>query len=265
MNFKSVFTSITLVAGTVLVLSNSAQAASFTTNFNQNNDPKADIILKSITQDNKEISNFSFVKSANILSNTPRTDDPNSGAASTDKGDNATAPTLPEEAPRDIEIARFLGNNNLNNIVDTENSGSFKINLSFDNLIQQDNTGLDSLFFWERGMNSDLGIQAIDNTGNVIGQFLKLSRDSSNYANFTIDTMEIDSAQRVGSWGVSLKQLGVTSLAGIQVTANDKYNGPDFKVIARTAAVPEPGTVVGLGVVAGLAFLRRRQQQECRG
>ena len=106
-------------------------------------------------------------------------------------------------------------------------------------------------------MNSDLGIQAIDIGGNLIGQFLKLSRTDSEYANFTIDTTEINDAQRVGSRGVSLKDLGVTSLAGIQVTADSSYNGPDFKVVARST--PEPGSVISLGVVAGLAFLRRRQ------
>ncbi|MBD2536254.1 PEP-CTERM sorting domain-containing protein [Nostoc flagelliforme FACHB-838] len=125
-------------------------------------------------------------------------------------------------------------------------------------LIKEDNTGLDNLFFWERGRNSDLGVQAVDTSGNLIGNFLKLDRKNQANAGYSIDTLEISNAQQVGSWGVSLKELGVTSLAGIRLTANGSYNGPDFKVAARQS-VPEPATILGLGVVAGLGLLRRRR------
>lgn len=274
MKFQRVSTSICLIFGTVLAISSSAQAASFTTNVQQNNGAEGDIILESITQNGTTISNFLFVTEAVILQNTPITNirpgdtsNPeasgrlnNTGTASTDKGDNASAPLSVSglRNPTGQEVAAFLGNSNLNNLIDSEETGSFKINVFFDSSIEEDNAGLDNLLFWERGRNSDLGVQAVDAAGNLIGNFLKLDRTNQSFAGYSIDTTEISGAQQVGSWGVSLQQLGVTSLAGIQLTGNSSYNGPDIKVVARQS-IPEPGTVLGLGVIAGLGLLRRRR------
>ena len=65
--------------------------------------------------------------------------------------------------------------------------------------------------------------------------------------------------------------MDVDSLAGVQIYAAGKsYNGPDFTVVARSssnrdfaqaAKVPEPGTIIGLGSVAALAFMRRRKSK----
>ncbi|MFH7025709.1 MAG: exosortase-dependent surface protein XDP2 [Heteroscytonema crispum UTEX LB 1556] len=294
MKLQRLSTSICLVLGTVLAISNSAQAASFSTNVTADNylkdskgnpiaDPESNIWLKSITQNGKTFSDFSLVNKAEIKSNTPISDlkvgdtsnpeapgrNNSSGAASTDKGDKATSPISVSgiNNPTGTEIAAFLGNKNLNNIIETEDTGSFAINLFFDSVIKADNLGVDNLLFWERGWNettkgnSDLGIRAIDDAGKLIGNFLKLDRKDQTFAGYSIDTMEIDNTQKVGSWGVNLEQLGVTSLVGIQVTTNSSYNGPDFKVMARQS-VPEPGTLLGLGVVTGLAFLRRRQSNQ---
>jgi len=244
MNIKLASTSIVLVAGSILAISNTAQAVNFTTNFKQKNGLEGDTILKSIIQNGKKVESFSFVNEAKILYNTPiqgvkngQTSNPeavkdsnlvnNTGGVSTDKGDKASSPngmaTSGLKDPTGKEIATFLGNNNLNNIVDSEEVGVFKMNLFFDSLIRQDNTGLDSLFFWERGLNSDLGLQAIDKDGNLIGNVLKLSRKDQIEAGYSIDTMEIASAQKVGSWGVNLNQLGVKSLSGIQVFQDLRY------------------------------------------
>jgi hypothetical protein len=110
-------------------------------------------------------------------------------------------------------------------------------------------------------MNSDLGIQALDMSGNVIGNFLKIieTRNSNNYANFRINTTEINEDQKVGSWGVNLQDLGVSQLSGLRLTSQADYKGPDFKVIARkSASIPEPSTILGLGVLAGIAFLQKK-------
>lgn len=268
MKFNKLITSIGLTFGTVLFVSNTAQAANFTTNVTQNNGPHGDVWLESIEQNGKSINKFSFVESASIIHNDPKKPGKNnSGAASTDRGKSTSLNLTPNEDPTGNEIAQFLGNNNLNYIIDTEDQGSFTINLFFDSLIRADNTGLDSLFFWERGMNSDLLVQAIDGKGNIIGNAIKLLRTEQQKAGFQISTLEIgNNIQNVGSWGVSLEQLGVTSLSGIQVYADHKFTGPDFKVIARKsqgqfaqASVPEPGTIIGLGTVAALAFFRRRK------
>ncbi|MEA5576452.1 exosortase-dependent surface protein XDP2 [Anabaena sp. UHCC 0451] len=263
MKIKSAFIWVSLLCSAVLATIDSAKAASFVSNVSQNTNPKADINLLSIIQNGTTINSFSYVNKADIDTTLQNK---KNGPASTDRGDNATSPFAPAELPSNEAIAKFLGNNNLNNIIDTEDDGSFVIDVFFDNEIVQDNSGLDNLFFWERGMNSDLGIQALDIAGNVIGKFKKITeiRNSNNYAGFQIDTKEIGGSQKVGSWGVSLQELEVEKLSGLRLTSQADYKGPDFKVIARNGGnkteIPEPTTILGLGAVAGMAFLSRRQK-----
>ena len=300
MRFTKLVTSISFAVGSVLFVSNSAQAASFTSNVSQNTDPTADIFLNSITQKNKDgvdetFSKFSFVNEVKIKENDEWTGG-NTGAASTDKGIDASSPYQVNEDPTTDEVAAFLGNNNLNNIIDTEDKGHFEVQVFFEDILRADNSGLDSLFFYERGKNSNLLIQALDAKGNTAGNKLLLrgrdrkaqktieqtydSEVKQQDSGFKIDTMEIgfnkdgsrkNKAQGVGSWGVSLADLGVENLSGVQIYANGRsYNGPDFKVIGRqsytrdfaqAAKVPEPGTIIGLGSVAALAFMRRRKSK----
>jgi hypothetical protein len=285
MKLQRTATFLGLACSTVLAFSTAAQAASFTSNVSQTIDPNADIWLNSITQNGTTFSDFNLVNRATIVFNTSisnvlpgQTSNPelglsvnNTGAASTDRGDNATAPGGREVSglnnPTGDDIAAYLGNTNLNNIIDVEDGKSMKLNLFFQETIFADNTGLDNLFFWERGMDqysaSDLSVQAIDASGNLIGDALVLNRNAKQYAGFSIDTLEIASAQQVGTWGLKLSQLGVTSAAGIRVMADYNMNGPDFKVMARSspaASVPEPATLAGLGLIAAsLAAFRRRQ------
>lgn len=274
MKFNKVVAYIGLTVSTVLFASNSAQAADFTSNITQENGTKGDVILNSIEQDGRTINQneFSFVESVNSFSNTEYNGG-NTGAASTDKGDLVGGLETSED-PTKGEIASFLGDNNLNRIIDGEGR-TFSMDLKFDSLITGDLRSLDSLFFWERGMNSDLTIQAINEAGSLIGNVLRLDRknkegSTQKDAGFKIDTMEIGGAQKVGSWGVSLADLNVQSLRGVRVSADRGHGGPDFKVIARksnlgpfakAAKVPEPGTIIGLGSVAALAFIRRRKSK----
>jgi hypothetical protein len=269
MKAKQILISGSLVTSSILLMSISAQAASFTTNVSQKSDPTQDIFLQSVEQNGKTITNFSFVKSAEIIKNDLWTGK-DTGAASTDRGDNASVPlnnTLErQENPRDNDIAAYLGNNNLNNIIDTEDNGAFDINIFFDSVIKADKSGLDNLFFWERGWkdgkgNSDLEIQALDASGNTISNPLKLFRNNQTSAGFSIDTREISGSQIVGSWGVNLSDLGVTELNGLRIKAYSSFNGPDFKVVARKN-IPEPGMIAGLGTVATVTFLLRRQQKQ---
>ena len=286
MKFTKLATSIGLTVGSVLFVANSAQAGTFTSNvtLDSDNPTKGDVILNSITQNDKTFSNFSFVNEVNVWDNQQWTGG-NTGAASTDRGINASLPESIDEdnkavneSPTTDRVAAFLGNNNLNNIIDTEDGGTFNTQLFFDSILRVDDTGLDSLFFYERGKNSNMLIQAIDQDGNLIGNKLLLeggkkapdkSKITDSYddfieqqdAGFAIETKEIrGKTQEVGSWGVSLADLGVRSLSGVQIYASgNKYNGPDFKVVARK--VPEPGTIIGLGSVAALAFFRRRKSK----
>ena len=298
MKIRKLVTSIGLTVSSVLFVSNSAQAASFTSNVTNNDvaKGKGDVILNSITQNGMTFSNFSYVNGANIEYNDDYTGG-NSGAISTDHGDSVNMGGISRiegldenSLAHEQNVVDFLGNNNLNKIIDTEDKGTFTLDLFFDSLIQEDNKGLDSLFFFERGMNSNMLIQALDSDGNTIGNqlFLKgkdkgISKSLANdiqgvtrkqdqeYAGYGINTKEIGSKQKVGSWGVSLADLGVDSLSGVQIYASGKsYQGPDFTVVARSshnrnfaqaAKVPEPGTIIGLGSVAALAFMRRRKSK----
>jgi hypothetical protein len=283
MNTK-LFPVLATVAATVgmIAFQSSAKAFTFTSNLTTPGvpDPKGDILLKSVSYAGKTTSDFAFVNAVNIINNTPvktgldpakYTSNPedhtkindNSGAASTDKGDHASSPIVNGKAvdvsginnPTGSDMAAYLGNNNLNNIIDTEDGGSFKLNLSFSKAVA-------NILLWERGMNSTIRVQALDSTGKLIGKLLKLSSSTWGYAGYNINTQEIGAAQKVGSIGISLADLGVSGpISAIQVsTVGGQDNGPDFKVIGEAAPVPEPLTMTGLALGAsGMIAARRRR------
>ena len=271
MTIRKFVTSAGLIAGSsmmgAIALSAPAQAFSFQTNYTSALTgaaaPKGDIFLDSVTLDSgKVISDFTMVTSANILSNDIYTGG-NSGAASADIGDLATT-GIREEALSNESAAAVLSNLNLNNIIDTEDKGSFILDLNFDKAV-------DNIFIWERGMNSRLDIQALDANGNEIGNKVQLSNSRNwDYAGFKLNTKEIGGSQKVGSIGVSLADLGIsdTFISSLRVSSEGRaYNGPDFKVMGSVAEqqpqeVPEPSALIGLGaVVAGVLATRRRNSQ----
>lgn len=249
-----------LVAGS-LGFASSAQAFSFTTNYTYALDgkdaPRGDIWLDSVEFKGKIVDNFSFVNKADILYN-PEYTGGNSGAASSDMGRLATVGTSVED-PTNEDVVTSLGNNNLGSIIDGEDRGKFSMDLFFEK-------GVNNLFFWERGMNSAMDVQAVDADGNLIGNLLNINARNWDNAGFRLNTMEIgNNVQKVGSRGVSLADLGVDSslISRIRVSAegNSFYNGPDFKVVG--AAVPEPGMVMGLGALGvGLLASSRRKKAD---
>ena len=266
MNIRKLAASAGVVASSAIALSSApAHAFSFTTNYTESltgsNAVKGDIFLDSVTLESGEtLSDFTMVNAARIVSNDIYTGG-NSGAASADIGDLATT-GLRQEALTNEGAKAVMNNLNLNNIIDTEDKGSFILDLNFEQAV-------DNIFIWERGMNSRLDIQALDKDGNLLGDKLQLSK-SSNWddAGFKIDTKEIGGAQKVGSIGVSLADLGLSSgfVSGLRVTSEGKaYNGPDFKVLGSVAdsqEVPEPSALLGLGaVIAGLATRRRKSAE----
>lgn len=252
MNLKQIVTAASVITTGLLISGAPANAFSFGTNFS-GSDAKGDITLNSVTFAGQTVSNFSLVNRAEIIQNDAWTGG-NTGAASSERGDTASGTAL--EAATNSSVVSSLGNTNLNNIIDGEDTGSFKMNVFFDNAVS-------SLFFWERGMNSDLSVQALDASGNLIGNLFKITRDTWQSAGYAIDTTEISGAQRVGSWGLSAQDFGVVgAIFGVQVSADASHNGPDFKVVGSSAAVPEPTTMAGLALAgAGFAAARRRKNQ----
>jgi hypothetical protein len=241
-----------LATSCVLMSAVSAQAFTFTTN-TTGNGPDGNIRLDSVEFDGIEVDNFVFVNSADIET-LPFFNDAysggNSGAASSDQTSGSSNGTI-EEAPTNADIVTSLGNNSLSSIVDTEDNGSFNMKLTFDGAFNK-------LFFWERGHNSDLEVVL-----EGIAEPIKLLRTQfdQGITDYTLRTNEIaPNVQQVGSYGINLLDYGISKYTGSVILRSEaKFDGPDFKVVG--AQVPEPATMLGLGLVAGAGFLASRRKQ----
>ncbi len=233
-----------MVASSVMMAASNAQAFTFTTNYS-GTPPKGDVFLDSIQVGSKLISQFALVNKVENFTNDVWTGG-NTGGASSDKGDEASG--IAVENPTDSDIVASLGNLNLNNIVDTEDNGSFSMDVSFDK-------AFNSLLFWERGINSTIGVRI-----NGITKTITAADFAKGDTGLTIDTTEVNSAQKVGSYGLKLSDFGITGQYTGPVTlfSRSAFKGPDFKVVGAT--VPEPATVLGLTAVAGALVASRRRK-----
>lgn len=249
MTVKTIFK---LSAGVIGAMATSmpAQAASFTgfsfnTATNYNNDPTADIFLQSVSHGGSTISNFSVVTGATMIENSHAS----LGPSSTDLGDNATSPngTGANELPTNQEVVDFLGNLNLNNIIDTEERQRSVFELEFANKVN-------TFYLFERGLNSSLKVEALDSNGTVLDKF-KVSQGLWQQAGYAIDTTEIDGAQNVGSYGIKLD----SAVKKVRIISDFGDNGPDYKIVA--AQVPEPSSMAALALLGGGALLAKRRKQ----
>lgn len=255
----------TLIAGlAVTATAGIAEAFTFKTNYSLdstlsgNNQWRGDILLNSVEYGGNTYSDFALVNSVNILQNDNWTGG-NSGAASADQGKFVTN-GLSQERLTNAGAVTALGNNNLGSIIDGEDRGAFSMNLFFDK-------GVQDILVWERGLNSAMDIQAIDVSGNAIGNLLHLAQGNFANAGYRLGTKEIgNNIQSVGSVGVTLAQLGVTDSAifGLRVSAKKSYNGPDWKIVGvaaekPTTNTPEPFSMIGGAIALGGAALMKRR------
>jgi hypothetical protein len=214
-------------------------------------DPTRDIRLDSVAIDSYLLSNFTFVTDAKILDNS-RTDGPISSDHGDRTGDDSFLTEGPvRESPTRNNIVSSLRNLNLNSILDSEDDAEASLNLFF-------SKPTNHLFFFERGRNSDLKVQLIDAMGGLLGNSITIDRNQWKDAGYAIDTIEIGGPQGVGSYG--LRHDGL--IAGIQITSQKGFNGPDFKVVGgNIQAVPQPSLLLGLGcLVRGVIKSRRKPQ-----
>jgi hypothetical protein len=249
-----------LIAATLTLAIAPAQAFtgfSFSTKYSPEDfDPKRDIKLESVTYGGTTYNNFGLVTKAVIQVNDRLTTN-QGGPGSSDHGDGTVSDVYLTEGPRvenptNDDIVASLGNLNLNSIIDTEdNLGNSVIDVYFKKPAK-------TFYFFERGMNSDLSVDALDAAGNVVDTF-KITRAlfRANPAGYSIDTTEIAGEQKVGSYGLTLTRKDVV---GLRLSSDKTMNGPDYKVFA--AKVPEPATIAALGTVAGLAILARRKKNQ---
>ncbi|MCW5623584.1 MAG: PEP-CTERM sorting domain-containing protein [Burkholderiales bacterium] len=181
------------------------------------------------------------------------------------RGINSVADTWTTEGPATItptstDIHGALANFNLTSIVVTrETNGIAIVDVSFAN-------PTDRFFFWERGFNSDILVQALNENDQAIGSYTILR---SNYAQtgivITTDNGSfLNNGQALGSIGLQTDEaVSKLRLASFRTDVLN-YNGPDYKVLATAgplAPVPEPSTyllmLAGLGLVGGLVHRRR--------
>jgi len=255
MTFKNLLT-ISAGAASVVAIAMPAQANGLTgflfdAHTTYANNPTEDIFLQSVTHNDITITDFSLVTGAELITNGSHL-----GPSSTDLGDDATSPNGAgaTEMPNGQQVVDFLGNLNLNNIVDTEDTGVSVFELAFDGPVN-------TFYLFERGINSAFTVEALDDAGAVIDNF-RIDQNLWSNAGYSIDTTEIGGAQKVGSYGLSLDQ----SISKVRIISNGVAdNGPDYKIVAANIAqVPEPGSMAALALLGGAAAIAKRRKSSAQ-
>lgn len=203
------------------------------------------------------------VSSASIVVDDGRDAVNGGGNLATGRGINSVADGWTNEGPATVtptgaDLQAALGNFNLGSIVVTrENRGLAVVDVSFAEATH-------AFFFWERGFNSDLLVEALDADGKVTGSYTILR---ANYAQsgVTVSTDNgafILAGQQLGSIGL-YTDVAVNRLRLVSIKSDTlDYNGPDYKLLAAIpSAVPEPsGVALALGGLGAVGFAVRRKR-----
>jgi hypothetical protein len=107
----------------------------------------------------------------------------------------------------------------------------------------------------ERGGNSDFKVFGIYADGSLTSGIF-VNRNQTARVGWTLDTLEIGSAQQVHGVGISFDDSW-DGLVGVRIQTTSRYNGPDIVAVGSVAAVPTPGVAAVLGA-AGFFTGRRR-------
>ncbi|ACB52355.1 hypothetical protein cce_3007 [Crocosphaera subtropica ATCC 51142] len=227
---------------------------------------KKDIRLDSITKDGKTFTDFLYVTGATIIQNTTSLGPGSSDHGDLTVGDDFLTQGPAKEQPTAADVVASLGNNNLNSIIDTEDSGGTSIfDVYFSN-------PTNTFVFWERGKNSDLKVTAIlaGSAGDLtptLGDTFTITDDlwtnTGIMTTLSIDTTEItgsNAPQELGTYGLMYDQ----AIIGLRLQGAPGLSGPDYKVVG---VVPEPLTILGAGtaVAFGGAFKRKLGKKDKKG
>jgi hypothetical protein len=184
----------------------------------------------------------------------------NAISANPDRADNASL--MPGEGSstgtlRDV-FGPFNGYKNMSWIIDGEDAGSYTMDLfygagKFINSDADDTTMEISVL--ERGGNSDFKVFGIYADGSLTSGIF-VNRNQTARVGWTLDTLEIGSAQQVHGVGISFDDSW-DGLVGVRIQTTSRYNGPDIVAVGSVAAVPTPGVAAVLGA-AGFFTGRRR-------
>jgi hypothetical protein len=174
--------------------------------------------------------------------------------------DNWAAQGPATVTPTSADLHSALANYNLSSIVVTrENPGAAILDVTFD-------TPQNTFLFYERGANSDLQVQALNASNQVIGSFtiLRANYDATGIIISTDNGAFQLAGQALGGIGLQTDEA-VTRLRLSSYRSDVlNFNGPDYKVLA-VSAVPEPQTyalmLAGLGAVGFVAARRRSGAQ----